>query len=231
MTQTAQSAFSDANLYAAIHQVLEAERASEGAERRRGQRHAYRCLQLIAPIVGGRLPNQSEFRHVQCDDLSCGGLAYLSDEPAESDELIVALGVVPFVFIKTQVVRQEPIVRGGQSVFRIAGRLLCDLPKAMHAAHPAEGTHPAGQFSRDYLTIPCRRDLEPTRAERRRPFFSFDTRTTDAFLQRASCRCLAGCLCRCADKFPRPGRRHAAAARARRSLDEAPGLDLASFAH
>ena len=134
MTQTAQTAFSDANLYAAIHQVLEAERAAEGSERRQGQRHAYRCLQLIAPIVGGRLPNQSEFRHVQCDDLSCGGLAYLSDEPAESDELIVALGVVPFVFIKTQVVRQEQIVRGGQSLFRIACRFVSRIAEGNSAA-------------------------------------------------------------------------------------------------
>ena len=135
MTQTAQAHFSDANLYAAIHQVLAAEQASEGSdERRRGQRHSYRCRQLIAPIVGGRLPNQSQFRHVQCDDLSCGGLAYLSDEPAESDEFLVALGVVPFVFIKTQVVRQEPIVRDGQSLFRIACRFVSRIAEGNQAA-------------------------------------------------------------------------------------------------
>lgn len=134
VTHTAQTSFSDANLYAAIHQVLEAERASDGSERRHGRRHAYRCVQLIAPILDGRLPNQSQFRHVQCDDLSGGGLAYLSDEPAESDELIVVLGVVPFVFVKTQVVRQEQISRDGRSLFRIACRFVSRVVEGNPAA-------------------------------------------------------------------------------------------------
>ena len=128
--------FSDVNLYSAIHQVLEAEQASDAAERRVGRRHSYRCIQLIAPILGGRLPNQSQFQPVQCDDLSSSGLAYLSEEPAESEQLIVALGVVPFMFIKTQVVRHEQVVRGGRAMFRVACRFVSRIVERQKADIP-----------------------------------------------------------------------------------------------
>jgi len=133
----AEVSFSDLNLYSAIHQVLEAERASDSAERRIGRRHAYRCVQLIAPILGGRLPNQSQFRLAQCEDLSCGGLAYLSDEFAEGEELIVALGTVPFMFIKARVLRQDRVARGGQSIYRVACQFVSRIVERPAAAGSA----------------------------------------------------------------------------------------------
>jgi hypothetical protein len=123
-------------LYSAIHQVLEAERASDAAERRVGRRHSYRCIQLIAPILDGRLPHQSQFQPVQCDDLSCSGLAYLSEEPAESEQLIVALGVVPFMFIKAEVVRYDQVVRGGRAMFRVACRFVSRIVERQQPETP-----------------------------------------------------------------------------------------------
>jgi hypothetical protein len=114
----------DGNLYAAIHQVLEAERARDLSDRRMGQRHAYRCTQLIGPILDDQLPSQSQFRHVQCDDLSCGGMAYLADEVAASDELIVVLGTVPFLFLRARILRHDQIVRSGKIMYRVACRFV-----------------------------------------------------------------------------------------------------------
>ncbi len=120
----------DRNLYAAIHQVLEAERnsvsqsAQEQGNRRMGPRHPFRCRQLIGPIVDGQLPNQSQFFHVQCDDLSCGGMAYLADDLVTSGELIIALGTVPFLFLRARILRQEQVLCDGKLIYRIACRFI-----------------------------------------------------------------------------------------------------------
>jgi hypothetical protein len=120
----------DRNLFEAIHRVLEAERNSvlqlrqEQSNRRTGPRHPYRCRQLIGPIVDGRLPSQSQFFHVQCDDLSSGGMAYLADDMVTTDELIIALGTVPFLFLRARILRQEQVIRDGNLVYRIACRFI-----------------------------------------------------------------------------------------------------------
>jgi hypothetical protein len=112
----------DATLFSLVHGVLEAERQREAKERREGRRHSYRCLQLIAPLRDGELPDQSMFQPMQCVDLSAGGLAYLTPELPDSQQLIVALGTVPFLFLTAQIVRHERVVREGQATYRVACR-------------------------------------------------------------------------------------------------------------
>src|SRR5437588_12611092 len=85
----------DAKFYSLVHSVLEAERQRDLNERRGGRRHAYRCLQLIAPAGEGRLPDKSEFRQVQCFDLSSSGLLYLRREVPECGGLVAVLGLEP----------------------------------------------------------------------------------------------------------------------------------------
>src|SRR6266446_5319314 len=70
----------DVTFFALVHSVLEAERRRDLTERRNGRRHAYRCLQRVAPIRDGQLPEPAEFRPVQCVDLSAHGFSYLTHE-------------------------------------------------------------------------------------------------------------------------------------------------------
>src|SRR2546421_12389317 len=110
----------DAKFYSLVHSVLAAERQRDLNERRGGRRHAYRCLQLIAPAGEGRLPDKSEFRQVQCFDLSSSGLSYLTTELPASDRLIVVLGLEPFICLVAEVVRSEKVAHEGQSMYRVA---------------------------------------------------------------------------------------------------------------
>jgi hypothetical protein len=112
----------DAKFYSLVHSVLEAERRRDLDERRGGRRHPYRCLQLIAPAREARLPNKSEFRQVQCVDLSSSGLSYLSTEIPPSDRLIVVLRLDPFMCLLAEVVRHEELVHEGQMMHRVACR-------------------------------------------------------------------------------------------------------------
>ena len=112
----------DAKFYSLVHSVLESERRRDLADRRGGRRHAYRCLQLIAPAHEARLPDKSEFRQVQCVDLSSSGFAYLATEEPPSDRLIVVLGLEPFICLLADVVRQEEVVHEGQRMHRVACR-------------------------------------------------------------------------------------------------------------
>jgi hypothetical protein len=112
----------DVALYGLVHEILEAERARDAAERRDGHRHSYRCIQWIAPMQEGRLPSAHQFQPVQCVDLSADGLMYLADAPPVGNELVVALGGERPICVKAQVVREEFIVHEGQPAYRIACR-------------------------------------------------------------------------------------------------------------
>ena len=117
----------DAGFFSAVHQMLERNRHDNDSERRGGDRHNYTCLQLIAPIVNGKLPDQSQFRRVQCLDLSQSGFSYLAAEPPTEEDLIVALGSVPFTFLSAQVLHHKPIQQGDNTEYlvgcRFTGRL------------------------------------------------------------------------------------------------------------
>ena len=101
----------DASFFNLVHDLIEAEKqrsadALSSSDHRSAERHAFACQQLLAPFRQRRLPSQAEFRPVLCQDLSPGGFAFfLSDRP-DFDELIVALGQVPFQFFTAQVQNQ-----------------------------------------------------------------------------------------------------------------------------
>jgi hypothetical protein len=112
----------DVSLYGLVHEILEVERARDVAERRDGRRHPYCCFQLIAPMWEDRLPAASQFRLVQCVDLSAAGLLYLDHESPATPKLVVALGTDNPIRLIAEVVREEIVVVDRQRVHRVACR-------------------------------------------------------------------------------------------------------------
>jgi hypothetical protein len=94
----------DAALFQALHEAIV---AHETPERRRGERHHYEHPLLVAPVEGDHMPDQSEFHHVFCHDLSLQGFSFSSPLPHEKPFLVVALGRAPFTFTLAQIVRRE----------------------------------------------------------------------------------------------------------------------------
>jgi hypothetical protein len=112
----------DATFFALVHSVLEAEGKRELTERRNGRRHAYRCLQRVAPMCDGELREPAEFRPVRCVDLSPHGFSYLSSELPSSRQVVVILEAEQSIWLTAEVVRHEPLTIAGRSAFRIACR-------------------------------------------------------------------------------------------------------------
>jgi hypothetical protein len=126
----------DAGFYELVHELIEAERTRIGdspslggreKNHRRSNRRPFKCLQLLAPFRDGRLPSQAEFCPVLCGDLSSGGFSFLVERRVDYQQVIVALGQVPFRFFTATVVNQtrtrthqQPMIRVG---CRFSGRL------------------------------------------------------------------------------------------------------------
>lgn len=108
----------DAQLYALVHNALEQNAAGQ-SERREGERGNFACTQLVAPYDGGPLPDQAEFRHVECCDLSTSGFSFVTSAEFESDLLVIALGRVPFQFFLAEIVNRKRIKSDEQRVFRV----------------------------------------------------------------------------------------------------------------
>ncbi len=125
--------WADATFFTLVHDVLAVERQRELQCRREGQRSPYQCLQLIAPLHCDLMPAPSQFARVQCVDLSPGGLAYLSDEPPATEQIVVALGTEPVLLLIARVTRHERIFRNGRSKFRVA----CHFTGRFRPAEPA----------------------------------------------------------------------------------------------
>jgi hypothetical protein len=115
---------SDAGFFSLVHEVLEAEKNRSVADRRDGDRQAYHCVQLIAPYHAGRLPAAAEFRHVQCQDLSPGGMSYFDHQPPEHSQLLVLLGTPPFTILTAEVAHQQPVTVDGRTECLIGCRFI-----------------------------------------------------------------------------------------------------------
>lgn len=79
-------------------------------ERRQRPRRSYPYYQFMAPIIGGALPDRSEFRRVRCNDIASGGFSYLASEPPPSDLVMVQLGSPPnLTYVVAQIVHVNRI--------------------------------------------------------------------------------------------------------------------------
>lgn len=70
----------------------DAEESAEARERRRKLRVPFPRMQEIAPIIDGKLPDQSRFLEVRCHDISAGGFSFFLPNKPDFKELVVALG-------------------------------------------------------------------------------------------------------------------------------------------
>lgn len=111
----------DSQLLDTLYAIL---REGKGAERRSRDRRSYRCVQMIAPYDGNRLPVAEEFVHIQCHDISQGGFAFLSTEPPAFDHLVLALGRVPFTFVIAHVLHFVPVEEAGETYYLVGCRFL-----------------------------------------------------------------------------------------------------------
>lgn len=107
----------DARLYALVHDALE--KNATPSERRDGKRGNFTCQQLVAPYAGGAFPDQADFQHVECCDLSTAGFSFLTNSPPDTDRLIVALGRVPFNFFIAEIANRKPLMLDGQRTYRV----------------------------------------------------------------------------------------------------------------
>jgi hypothetical protein len=132
----------DAGFYSLVHEVLEAERSRSAKERRGDNRRSYDCIQLIAPYRKARLPSAAEFRHVRCQDLSPGGMAYYDAQPPQHKELLVLLGPAPFIYLTAVIAHHAPVLNGDRAEYligcRFTGRLVTEHDK--ENARGARGT-------------------------------------------------------------------------------------------
>jgi hypothetical protein len=81
------------------------ESTPERDDRRKSPRRHYECWQLVAEFDGEKLPAQQDFHLCRFHDISSGGISFLADRRPRSDELVIALGSIPFVFFHVHVVR------------------------------------------------------------------------------------------------------------------------------
>ena len=123
----------DISFYALVHHVLEASREDDAAaERRTGRRRSYSCLQWIAPYIDGKLPAADEFRRVQCVDLSSSGFSYLTDDSADYEYVVVALGSPATHFLSGEIVRRTAVPHEGKNCVRMGCRFVARLDEASY---------------------------------------------------------------------------------------------------
>lgn len=105
----------DAGLLSTIESILSEQAAHAANDRRNDARRSYECTQLLAPFDGESLPQQADFRQVQCRDLSPAGFSFYTYRQPGSDQVVVALGAVPFKFFIADIVHMSiSSTEGGQ---------------------------------------------------------------------------------------------------------------------
>jgi hypothetical protein len=102
------TALIEADLFQTISELLAEQNAISGDERRGGKRRSYNCIQLLAPYDANQLPQQEDFRQVQCRDLSPRGFSFLAHRQPATDHVVVALGAVPFKFFVAKIIHSGP---------------------------------------------------------------------------------------------------------------------------
>jgi len=120
-------ASSDASFYALVHFVLEARQQAAQLDRRNDQRHDFATLQYVAPYHNGQLPTDDQFIQVVCRDISPQGLSFLSPSPPSTDYMVVALGSNSPIFLSASVLRHQPIVVDGQTLFLVGLRFIARI--------------------------------------------------------------------------------------------------------
>lgn len=95
------------------------------------------------------MPSLSQFRDVECQDLSAGGFSYVAVEPPECETLAVELGKAPvLIYVTARIVHISETLAGAETRFligcRFTGRLGPAGYESAPSANPAENAAAAG---------------------------------------------------------------------------------------
>jgi len=107
-----------------------AEAPNGNQERRESERHAYPAVQLLARYNGRDMPQPTEFRCHVCHDLSAGGFSFFCDAEPDFEQVVAALGKVPFTFVAADVVNVSQCMREGRPAYRVGCRFRCRIAGA-----------------------------------------------------------------------------------------------------
>jgi PAS domain S-box-containing protein len=78
-------------------------------DRRIHHRRAYPYVQIIAPVIGNRLPELHQFYDVRCRDISPRGFSFLLPDPPAHEQYVVAFGAYPSqIFLVVKVMHYSP---------------------------------------------------------------------------------------------------------------------------
>lgn len=97
-------------------------------DRRRSPRREFDCWQMVAEYDGAKLPTQQDFRLFRFHDISAGGISFLAEERPLGDNLVIALGNIPFVFFHVQVVRTARRKDLGEGTLQVGCRFVKRIP-------------------------------------------------------------------------------------------------------
>lgn len=100
-----------------------ATRPPQGHEMRSSPRRTYQYRQLIAPLIGDRLPARNRFFEVVCEDISAGGVAFYLDARPDFKRVVVGLGQPPqLTFFTADIVRIAETEADGRRQFLVGCR-------------------------------------------------------------------------------------------------------------
>ncbi len=98
-------------------------RPAQGHEMRSSPRRTYQYRQLIAPLIGDRLPARNRFFEVVCEDISAGGIAFYLDARPDFKRVVVGLGQPPrLTFFTAEIVRLSETDANGRPQFLVGCR-------------------------------------------------------------------------------------------------------------
>ncbi len=98
-------------------------RPPQGHEMRSSPRRTYQYRQLIAPLLGNRLPARNRFFEVVCEDISAGGIAFYLDSRPGFERVVVGLGQPPqLTFFTADIVRIAETEADGRRQFLVGCR-------------------------------------------------------------------------------------------------------------
>lgn len=114
----------DVGLFTTVQSALSEQRFASEEDRRTGERRRYECTQLLAPYDARTLPQQADFRQVQCHDLSPTGFSFYSYRKPETENVVIALGAIPFKFFVAEIIHMSRSEEGDGRNFLIGCHFL-----------------------------------------------------------------------------------------------------------
>ena len=86
-------------------------------DRRVDRRRAYPYVQILAPIVGDRLPSLNEFHEVRCRDISLRGFSFYYPDPPTHEKYVAAFGAHPNqIYLVCKVIHTSSAILDGKEM-------------------------------------------------------------------------------------------------------------------